>query len=85
MNQLLRRIKELAQKAGAKSSKAGVMGGKSRDADRGGGKGVRNPGNRESQIRAKATGAGRISDCNPKIDMMEVRPTMRDLRALQVC
>lgn len=85
----MRKIKELAQQqGGAKASKAG--GGKSRDAERVGGggavgeAGARKPGSRDSQPGGKASEGARASEYSPKMDMVQVRPTLKELRDLQV-
>ena len=60
-----------------------AIGGKSRDTDRVGGAGLRKPGSRDGQSVAKMPGGGRGSDYSPKMDMLPVRPTLKDLRELQ--
>ena len=84
VNQLLRRIKEVAQQSvggGAKAAGGKAIGGKSRDAERVGGAGLRKPGSRDSH--PVMAGGGRGSVYTPKMDMLHVRPTLKDLRKLQ--
>ena len=94
VNQLMRKIKELSSRDAKVSSKAG--GGTSREAaekrggtgnkgaaDKSGGGGPR--GASRPAGAEKASGGGRAaSDNSCKGDMMDVRPTLKDMRNLQV-